>query len=385
MPSARFLSRLEAVDWDFARSYSESPFSALHWHPGRFASQIPATLIGLMTNPGDCVLDPFAGSGTTLVEAQRLGRRSIGIDVSPVAALMSRAKTLTLDGKSIGRAIGAIVRDCEHYVGAQPEIGIRGELDVHIPASVQGTKWYSPRVRRALGVLWSLIGTYSEPRRTIATAAFSSILLPVCRETRHWGYVCDNTAPRGVREVDVAAEYVHALRRLADAYRIRDEELQHRKLASAVEADFIIGNVIEALDEIPPKSIDAIITSPPYFGVCDYVKSQRLTLEWLELDIEPLRLREIGARSKRHRKTAAEQYVDEMVLVLSKSRRILRKGGSLALVVGESKQRDNVLDVLLQRLAGERFEPLFDADRRVSVQRRQTPSIDDERILVFRV
>src|SRR5688572_125646 len=75
--------RQERVDWDFAGEYSESLFSSIHWHPSRFASQIPATLIGLLSLPGESVLDPFVGSGTTLVEAQRLNRPSIGVDLNP--------------------------------------------------------------------------------------------------------------------------------------------------------------------------------------------------------------------------------------------------------------------------------------------------------------
>ncbi|MEP1933877.1 MAG: DNA methyltransferase, partial [Roseibium sp.] len=80
--------RLDAHDWDFATEQSESPFSALHWHPCRFPSQVPATAISRLTNKSEIVLDPFMGSATTLVEAQRLGRRSIGVDINPISVLM---------------------------------------------------------------------------------------------------------------------------------------------------------------------------------------------------------------------------------------------------------------------------------------------------------
>src|SRR5688572_11444925 len=79
--SRRSISRLQRVDWDFTGTYSDSPFSALHWHPGLLVSQVAATLIGLLTEEGDWVLDPFAGSGTVLVEAQRLDRLSLGFEL----------------------------------------------------------------------------------------------------------------------------------------------------------------------------------------------------------------------------------------------------------------------------------------------------------------
>ena len=51
-------------------------------HPATFPASLPSWFIKLFTDPGDLVLDPFAGSGTTLIAARDLGRPSIGIDLS---------------------------------------------------------------------------------------------------------------------------------------------------------------------------------------------------------------------------------------------------------------------------------------------------------------
>lgn len=50
-------------------------------HPVQFPTEIPSRCIAATTDPGDVVLDPFMGSGTTLVAAKNLGRRAIGIEI----------------------------------------------------------------------------------------------------------------------------------------------------------------------------------------------------------------------------------------------------------------------------------------------------------------
>ena len=102
----KLLSRLESIDWDFAGDRCASAFAGVHWHPCRFVAQIPAALIGLLSKPGDVVLDPFVGSGTTLVEARRLGRRPIGIDINPISILLCRSETLPNRSSTIKKALG---------------------------------------------------------------------------------------------------------------------------------------------------------------------------------------------------------------------------------------------------------------------------------------
>ncbi len=62
-------------------------------HPATFPPQLPAWFIRLFTDPGDIVLDPFAGSGTTLVVAKELNRKGIGIDLSSEYCELMRKRT----------------------------------------------------------------------------------------------------------------------------------------------------------------------------------------------------------------------------------------------------------------------------------------------------
>ena len=223
MVIANSLAKLQSIDWDYLGDQSESPFASLHFHPGRFISQIPATIIGRLTKPGDTVLDPYCGSGTALVEAQRLGRYAIGIDVNPVSVLISRAKLIPVRHSRISTLLRAHLNrflDQRFTLG-----GVAHTEAIEVPPTVQLAKWYHPDTAAELSEIWSYICQLRGTARQLNEFCFSSILMPACSETRHWGYICDNTRPLEYRYVDAIALMSGVLRKVEEAYGDRDSEL----------------------------------------------------------------------------------------------------------------------------------------------------------------
>jgi hypothetical protein len=72
-------------------------------YPARFSPSFARHVILNFTEPGDLVLDPFMGAGTSLVEARVLGRRALGTDLNSLAVFLAEAKTRVLDGKQLRR------------------------------------------------------------------------------------------------------------------------------------------------------------------------------------------------------------------------------------------------------------------------------------------
>jgi hypothetical protein len=368
------LRRLEEVSWNFDGARSRSAFSAVHFHPGRFISQLPSILISLFSEPGEVILDPFCGAGTTLVEAQRLSRRPIGFDINPISVLISRAKTLPsseLEATKILKSyFAAFVRRKEN------------SRSIDFPTSVQITKWYVPAVANDLKVLFHIAeSSRDEDTRTLKLFCFSSLLLKVIRETRHWGYVCDNTTPKSNPSRNVAAALEQTIRDIASAYRERDEFVGHVDLTVP---QIFLGAAQNLGGLISENSVDLIVTSPPYFGVADYVKAQRLSMEWLGLDIETFRIQETGARSKRHRRTAVTEYETELTTAFKSSIMALKPGRLCTVVFGASEARSFRPDRLVHILESAGFEFVYDVHREISIQRRQKPSLLSERVYIFR-
>jgi len=173
------------------------------------------------------------------------------------------------------------------------------------------------------------------------------------------------------------------LDKLAVAYEMRDQELAENNNLAIASAEVHEGHAKEKLQAIADQSVDLVLTSPPYAGVVDYIKAQRLTMEWIGREIEPLRLAEIGARSKRHRAASNQEYVSAIGEVFQECWRCLKPSGWCVLVVGQSSSRAPMLGDIRTAMTDIGFKLELDRNRRVSSQRRLAPSIRGEHVLIL--
>ena len=99
---SQLYERLAAANLDPELSWTEAELPEhertkhvhrLHPYLGKFVPQLVEIFLRRYFDPGQRVLDPFAGSGTTLVECSTFGANSTGIDISAFNVLLARAKT----------------------------------------------------------------------------------------------------------------------------------------------------------------------------------------------------------------------------------------------------------------------------------------------------
>jgi len=135
------------------------------------------------------------------------------------------------------------------------------------------------------------------------------------------------------------------------------------------------------LESVPPGSVDAVITSPPYAATYDYQEHHALRLRWLDLDARKLERGEMGARRRYASMTASaarEAWTSELTQFLGSAARTLAKGGRLVVVLGDSIFRGERLrgDAAILK-AGARAGLTFVA--RAS-QEQRSPHLRDPRI-----
>jgi DNA modification methylase len=392
---ARAFERLESIDWSFP-NLSNSGIHSAHWYPATYLSAIPGTLIPHLTLPGETVLDPFCGSGTTGVEALRLSRKFVGIDTNPIALLMSEAKLKFADPKLLKKLLLDILGEAQSLFSE--------ESSIKHPNHDELLKWYHFQTLNELNsIIQPILRVSNRLARRTLLSVFSSILKSCSSQGRHWGWVCDNVTPKTheIMYKDAIATYSSAVLEFARTSDLAFKAAQNHSAGLTRDvirsrSKLMHGSCVERMAEIAEESIDVLVTSPPYYGVADYVKSQRLSYLWLDhdqlasemlgfRDFELLRSKEAGARSSRHRKSSHDEYMTFMDDFFQAAFSVLKKAAPMVLVVGESPSRSGTIDGLIDLADEAGFELVSRRGRDIRLNRRRLMAkVKGEDVLLFR-
>jgi hypothetical protein len=327
------------ADIDLALSWSERDLPErvrtkhvhrLHPYLGKFIPQLVEELLSRYFRPGQHVLDPFAGSGTTLVQALESGLDATGVDVAAFNCLLMDVKTraynpfvLEQDLRSAHERIGGLN-------GPRPSAYVR--------------RWYAPTAARELLGFRSMIEGYEHAdvlRVVLARAARSArrtshFDLDFPREPQVEPYWCHKHR-RECRPVETASQFLRrytldTLARLKEFARVR---------ARGRAATVVHGDVRE---ERLSRRYDGVLTSPPYPGLIDYHEQHRYAYELFGLDDR--RELEVGAAASGTSRAALAAYTDGIVEALVNCKRALRRDAPVLIVVND--RRDLYPEILEQ-------------------------------------
>lgn len=407
-------------------------------YPAKFHPPVARALIEGYTRPGETVLDPFCGSGTTLVEALVSGRSGVGTDVDPLAVLVTKAKIRRYDLEALEATVSSLrdrltkMRDADVALwgGMENEIpqcdfaSALPALAEYVPALPRMDHWFRRRVVLQLAAIRGLAEAEPAPgTRDFLRLCFAAIIrnasnadpVPVSglEVTSHM-----RAKEANGRSIDPYGLFATALNKNLAA--MRDfEEARHRSCyGRAAIAD------ARHLSECGTGPVDAVITSPPYLTAVDYYRRHTLEMYWLGLtstDVERLELlpRYIGrdkvgqrhlsdeesesgmdlARTwlphfgdiKPERARAFTYYCIGMSKALARLSELVAVGGPVVIVVGNVRftgKPVSMVDLMIEaapprlQLAERLWYPL--ANRFMSYSRKNEADIDSDHVLVFR-
>lgn len=309
----------------------------LHPYLGKYIPQLVEVFLRKYFRPGQTVLDPFSGSGTTLVQANELGVNAIGFDISAFNVLLATAKTKRYDLKIVRQEILDILDAARHATqagGLQLSLwSTNGSGNGHGPTANSDylQRWFAPQALQELLAYRDQIQNYrnqeilkiilSRSARSARLTTHFDLDFPKAPQTEpYWCYKHSRTCMPTTTAYQFLKHY--SLDTVA-----RLEEFAGQRTNATV----IIKHEDSRWADIPP--IDGVITSPPYVGLIDYHEQHRYAYELLRLQDKSES--EIGAAKRGSSQKAQRAYQESIAEVFRRARNVMPAGGILIVVAGD--------------------------------------------------
>ncbi len=349
----------------------------LHPYLGKYIPQIVEVFLRKYFTPGQTILDPFAGSGTSLVQANELGINSVGYDISAFNVLLCRAKTAEYDFDHLKREIEDILKRVERDTSTSwTDLPLFAGLAVSDSIEMDDEylhTWFAPRALNELMTYrrWIDQGEYQyadllkvilsrSARSARLTTHFDLDFPKKPQTTPYWCYKHSRTCAPTTEALKFLQRYsADTLKRVKEFAALRTTAR-----VDVFNVDSRIGG------DIP---VDGVITSPPYVGLIDYHEQHNYAYRLLGMIDQ--RSLEIGAAAEGSSKRAQKQYQNDIAAVFKRALEIMPIGGRMIVIAGDrsnlyegiAKMIDvEVEDVLTRhvnrrtgRRSGEFYESVF--------------------------
>lgn len=362
-----------------------------HRYPAKFIPQIVSRLADKYTKEGDLIVDPFGGCGTTLVESKIMGRPSVGVDINPVAVLITKAKVTPIDPVKVEKSFALLKGRIETY---NENIKVKAFEHERIDY------WFKPEEKRKLSFIFAEISKLKDQDiRDFFYCGFSNILKNCSIWLQKSNKPTRDFEKKPSDPIQTFFKQIKAMMRGNARFYELSKEKNYLKVPSQVYCT--------DARTIPVKdnSVSLIVTSPPYVTSYEYADLHQLTALWMEYtkDLSDFRKRFIGSSYhskkdlilnssiaenirnellKKDKKTAEEvsTYFSEMNQVFAEMKRMLKKGGKTCIVIGNTSLRG--VDILNAEVFVEQLQNLglkiADIIKR-EIPSKNLPSVRDEK------
>ena len=362
--------------WDFNYPLKKDPLSGIHPYPAKFIPEIPRELIAKFGVPaGTSVCDPFCGSGTTLLEAKRAGFSAIGVDLNPIACLITKTK--------IEKSLVTLSKVAEDVVSKA-----KSSLEnIRVPNIPNLDHWFKQEVQISTSCLVDSIKSIEcDTTRSFLNTALSSILVRVSNQDSDTRYAAVENKIVGE---DVFRLFLLAVNKIESAH---DNEPVRTE---GTRYDVLNKDIMEvSKEDFKHHKIGLTVTSPPYPNAYEYWLYHKYRMYWLGLDPKAVKEREIGARAHYFKKNPPTvlAFHKQMKHVLKLLQESSVSGGHICFVIGRSKIHGKIINnsALIERAGNELGLILVEnISRQIKSNRKSFnlshANIKTENIIVFRV
>ena len=273
------LKKYKDESWDFREADTKEYTHCFHTYPAMMIPQIARKLLKEYGAEGGWLLDPYCGTGTSLVEASLFGMHSVGCDINPLVRLIAAAKSTPV-------CLSALDETLSELNESLFEIGYRESHlpDAPIPNILNLTYWFSDEVIRTLAHLRARISHVRDKAiQNFILVAFSETVREVSY-TRNGEFKLYRMPTNKLKDFnpDVLGIFTKKLRRNRQGLASYLEKRKNVKVSVSM-VNTVQG---ELPTPHPPEGYDIVMTSPPYGDsqtTVAYGQFSRLAAEWIGL------------------------------------------------------------------------------------------------------
>ena len=302
---------------------------------GTFPPILVRYLIESFTDPGDLVVDPFSGRGTTLLEARIARRRAYGSDLNPISIALSRANSFQATTERCLQRLAALEKSFDMSLYLTPAIYESEQIKLLFhPKTLAQLIYLSKKISTSESaedavLLGALLGVLHGGERKDGSSAYASIAMPNTFSMSP-GYVRKYVSEKHLEQKE---------RNVFDLVRDKVKKLAPDSLHSLPEA------VVATCDakslsqcekfRIKSEKPALIVGSPPYLNIVNYAKQNWIRMWLLRREVPEVH----GLLDDNHSMSA---WLDFMERSIDEFKSVLRPDGVIALVIGDVVRGGNV-------------------------------------------
>lgn len=276
----------QQIPWSELPQRWGHPWHAMCSYLGTFPAALARSFIATLSDPGDVVLDPFSGRGTTLLEARLTGRVPLASDLNPIAVALTRAKNTDVRRHDVLARLAALEDRYDSVLYVPEAQSEPDDIQLIFHPRVLAQLCYLRRklvpTRSAVDefLVGIVLGTMHGAERQDGTSSYASISMP-------------NTFSMSPEYVRRYVETKHLQRVERNVFRLLHERCE-RLLRSdtSLLATGVVARAdakrLDCVEQFAPYkgNVRLVITSPPYLGVVNYARQNWIRTWFLAEDPE---------------------------------------------------------------------------------------------------
>jgi len=363
-------------DWSFSDKTIKHTAYITHGYytyPAKFIPQLAAKIINQYSKKNDLIVDPFMGSGTTVVEAIVNNRIAVGTDINEIAVLIAKVKSTPIEYNLLIEEYDKLCFNFKHELNINTLQKINtAQNEIKLPERVD--YWFKPHIKaKLIVILQYILEIQHQDVKNFFLVAFAQIL----KSCSIWlQKSVKPTRDLNKKNIDPFEKFEWQLKKMLKKHQ-EFMQLLPLEIKTNINKFSVVKHSDARILPCDDEKANLIVTSPPYVTSYEYADLHQLPSLWFGYldELAEFRQKFIGSafRKREHidlksdiaqriifdlgnnkKSQEVAHYFADMLECFTEMHRVLKVGGKAAIVIGNTKLKG--IEILNAEVFKEQFE-----------------------------